>query len=201
MLRDAILLTLLALDPWHADMETPAAREARMEQNADAITVVVQEYTCTGPEKNEECTPKWLGSPVTLAGALILLGDEESRWALHIQQGRCGKHPKSREGECDGGLAVSPFQLHRNRHMTDDNWARMQSVEGASVATWFAARYLISAYDRCRQWDGAYAGYGTGNPNCDMRRSKQSKKWQKRAKRTREMIDKLRENLVALKKH
>ena len=190
MLRETILIALQSLTPWSHELETAEQRKARMAVNADAITSVVEEFTCADnsgallaavkkPEK--KCRRRWHGSALQLAAGIIVLGDEESRWASHIQKGQCGKHPKSRPGECDAGLAVSPFQLQRNLHMSDDHWATMQTVEGARLATWFAARYLAGYYGRCKQWFGAYASYGMGRYRCNPDHTKTPKKWKRRS--------------------
>ena len=199
MLRETILIALQSLTPWTHELETAEQRKARMEVNADAITSVVEEFTCA-KSNNEKCRRRWHGSSLQLAAGLIVLGDEESRWASHIQKGQCGKHPKSRRGECDVGLAVSPFQLQRNNHMSDEHWATMQTVEGARLATWFAARYLAGYYGRCKQWSGAYASYGMGRYRCNPDHTKTPQKWKKRSYLAKQMYAKMKRDRARLMK-
>lgn len=188
MLKELVLHALMALTPWSHELETAADREVRMALNAGAIASVVQEFTCA--EESADCVRKWEGSIYELAAAIIILGKEESRWASHIQMGMCGKHPKSRRGECDGGRAVSPYQLHRNNHMTPADWEELQTVAGAPLATRFAARYLVGYYRICGHWEGAFASYGTGRIMCDMDAADTVApwKWVKRSRLTQEML-------------
>ena len=194
MLKEWIFVALNGLTPWVHEQESEEAGKARTALNAAAIAQVVDESMCLDPKTKvrvEGCIPKWRGSSIELAAALIILGEEESRWASHIQQGLCGKHPKSRVGECDHGRAVSPFQLQRNNHMTDKDWAKMQTTEGILTSTRFAARYLTGYYRRCGKWAGAFASYGLGRYRCNPEHTATPGKWEKRAHMTREMAKEL----------
>ena len=92
---EALLSLLMGLTPWYGDVEAEKARETR-------LRVVATSIAAAAKTRQE-------------AVLLVTMGEFESHYALHIHEGRCGEHPKSRKGECDYGLAGSPWQLLRGK--------------------------------------------------------------------------------------
>ena len=146
-LADWLLPILLSLAPYGADHETPIDREIRMTVIADAIAAAVTEAEVERPRE--------------VAAMLVAAGWWESRFALHVHEGRC----RVSIGECDHGRARSPWQLHRSARMTADEWATMNGAdfEATRLAALHAARTLAAARGRCGSVEGAFALYATGS--------------------------------------
>jgi hypothetical protein len=158
-----ILALLLTLAPWHADRdEDPAARAERLSHVARGVAVAADLATCEGEWSTDpECTPAWPPARKTeLLALLISQGWWESRYARHVHEGRC----RTEIGECDGGMARSPWQIQRSALVPAEEWRQMDSADSASteIAARASARILAVGRSRCGSAEGAIASYATG---------------------------------------
>jgi hypothetical protein len=171
----AILLTLLSLDPCYTDNEEPEAREERMTVVAKAIDYAASRATCSGAyAEYQECSRLYRGSRTELAAMLAGIGYEETRFSLHVHEGRCG------ETECDSVVtrdkrgqvvlvthrARSPWQVHYNRFL-GEVWGEMAGTSQweTANAAWAATVVLSWSKRRCRDRLGALSGYA-GSRSC-----------------------------------
>lgn len=159
MLKDALLAAALTLRAWHGDLETPEERSDRLTLIAEAISDASAEATCTPPAK-DDCVPVWSGERRELAFLLLAQAHFETHLARHVHEGRC----RVTAGECDGGRAVSLWQLHAGPQLSRERW---QSLIGAGKdptqrAAFEAAKALGRAKNHCGTTRGAIALYATG---------------------------------------
>lgn len=124
---DTVLRVLLAMAPYHGDIETPAQREARLRVAAEAMVEVT-------------------GGRASGVAALIAVGKHESEFSQYVGEGRCLEGPAGQR--CDNGLARQYWQVHK--HCTAlweaDAGSRTAVVEGARCAY----RRLRWGYRVCR---------------------------------------------------
>lgn len=144
---DFIFAMLMTLAPYAGDIETEKERAVRLSVIAKAI-------------ETSSTTIKWSGSQRELATLLIVQGWSESRFAKHVHEGKC----RVKQGECDAGRAVSPWQLHAGYSFRRAEW---KSAEGAdlkatTVAAKRAAQVLSRGRNFCKSIQGAISLYATG---------------------------------------
>lgn len=165
---EAILGVLLSLPGLPLRGETPEAWHGRARVIAQAIDSATLHATCTGPYQDaEECVPVWRRERSQLMAILIAQGYFESRFAAHVQAGRC------RRNECDavslpGGRifhrARSYWQLHASPLVPWPEWRTLTGLEFVPTAdaAYAAARVVGYGYSRCDSVDGAIAIFATG---------------------------------------
>lgn len=160
-LAQAILALLLAFPRHGLDLHEPDAdRRARLTEVALATEAATDAATCSGGSRDVYCVPEWSGSREDLAAMLVMLAELESGLAKHVHEGRC----RVKLGECDGGRAVSPWQVQRTRRLSARVWALMRSggAVGTRLAALQAASAVGSAFARCKDVEGAVAAYARG---------------------------------------
>ena len=159
-----LLLLLLGFQAYSGDTESPTEREARMTLIADAITDASEHATCTGAYVTDtECKVQWTAGVKELQALLTVIGYRETRFSQHVHEGKC----KANTGECDGGKARSPWQLHMTGFTPRDTWQKINEAtkESTDLAAWSAAQILSYSYQHCRSIEGAISLYATGS-NC-----------------------------------
>lgn len=141
-----IFLVLWHLQAWHGDVETPEMRQIRLQTTAEAID--------SAADGNDQ-----------LAALLIMTGYEETRFARHIHEGKCGQHPKSPKNECDSGRAGTPWQIQHGSWLPKEKWEEMIGVDLGSTEK--AAKYAAGLLERGRRYCGSVEGaislYATGH--------------------------------------
>lgn len=169
-----IAAILLSLTPFYKDARTeePDERSARMLVVAQAINDAANRAACTGAYATEECSKIWHRGPRQLAGLLITQGYWESRFALHVQQGRCGPTECDAEKLRDGRIvhrARSYWQIQATGLVPGSEWRTLNGtdLEATSRAAWAAAKVLSAAERRCGRraanWAvGTVSGYAGG---------------------------------------
>lgn len=118
-------------------------------------------------------------SPVTVAAALLALGQHESTWARYIGEDRCSDGPPGMQ--CDPDESGTPrargyWQLHRSA--CPEIWQHAPSAERLMLEAECAANAFARAADRCfsKHPDGVMAGALGGYrgkcdaPDADLRR-------------------------------
>jgi hypothetical protein len=175
---EAILSALLSLPGLPLADETKEAWNERARVIAQAIDSATLQATCSGPYRGADwCEPVWHGDRSTLAAILIVQGYFESRFAAHVQAGRC------RRDECDaitlsGGRvfhrARSYWQLHASSLVPWNEWYRLAGVEFVPTAdaAYAAARVVGLGLTRCETLEGAVAMFATGR-SCRWTRAAQ----------------------------
>lgn len=186
MLKESILAAATTLTPWHGDVETEQERRERLDTIATAIAEAVEIATCSLPgevgdsgkagkankgererpvseeskEEEERCRPMWRGDPRVLAFLLLGQAYFETRLAEHIHAGRC----RTKLGECDGGKAISLWQLQSGSHLPKERWKTLSGTDLASTrwAALEAARIVGRSHNFCGSMSGAIALYATG---------------------------------------
>lgn len=159
MLKDALLAAALSLRAWHGDTETTEERSDRLTIIAEAISEASREATCT-PPRADDCIPVWFGERRELAFLLLTQAHFETHLARHVHEGRC----RVARGECDGGRAVSLWQLHAGPQLSRERWQSLIGAEREPTerAAYEAARALGRAKNHCGTTHGAIALYATG---------------------------------------
>jgi hypothetical protein len=165
---EAILSALLALPGLPLANESQDQWNARARVIAQAIDSATLQATCSGPYRDADwCDPVWHGERATLAAILIVQGYFESRFAAHVQAGRC------RRDECDaitlpGGRvfhrARSYWQLHASSLLPWPEWYALAGVEFVPTAdaAYAAARVVGLGRTRCETLEGTIAMFATG---------------------------------------
>ncbi len=201
MLKIVLFRILMSLAAWHGDGETQEAREARMQVFADAIDKATEHAACEGSWKNDTtCKVIWRDR-ISGAARLVYLADAETNLSKHVHEGRCGEHADSPKGECDSGRARSPWQLHDNANFTREEWAAVNTVEGTEIAAYKALAALAFGRHSCGTDAGMFSQYGHGSLGaCDVARTKQPKKWQKRAAGAQALEARIRKELTEVEK-
>jgi len=175
---EAILSALLSLPGLPMANESKDEWNARARVIAQAIDSATLQATCSGPYRGADwCDPVWRGDRSTLAAILIVQGYFESRFAAHVQAGRC------RRDECDaiklpGGRvfhrARSYWQLHASALLPWPEWYSIAGVEFVPTAdaAYAAARVLGLGLVRCETLEGTIAMFATGR-SCHWARAAQ----------------------------
>lgn len=163
-MREVIFAVLMGLPPWHGDAKEDG-REARMEVVASAIDAAASRAVCDGA--GDDCERVWPLGKAELAAMLVTLGWWESRYARHVQLGKCGR------AECDpvrlrGGRVVhrarSYWQIQASFAVPVGEWRGIAGDDGLATterAAWAAARVVARSYGRCRA-RGARHGWEVG---------------------------------------
>jgi len=152
----AILVMLRALQPFHMDVESADARDARLEVIAWSIAQASKEMTCSEEFEKDGCVPKFKGKPEELAMGLFTIGKFEARFAKHVHEDKC------RPWECDVGQAKSLFQVHVTKTVPRNVWVQLGGTSKKS--TLLSARAAAAMWSRawqCGSLDRAFAGYMT----------------------------------------
>lgn len=154
MLRDAILLVLLAQGPHTTDLdEGEASRRARLDAVASAIAEASERYA----------------DPPRVAAALLVIGRRESHWARYVGEGRCSEGPVGMRCDPDKkGVARARTYWQLWSKACAPAWeASPGSREELSAAAKCAAGLWVGASQRCQDAPdgaiaGAFAGYRSG---------------------------------------
>lgn len=202
MLKESLLAAAMAFPAWHGDKESAEDREARLTVIAQAIDEAVAIATCRSagkaPERSasqassdskddadsktesdaeserQSCKRYWHGSPRELGFLLLGQAFFETRLALHVHAGQC----RVEIGECDGGRAISLWQLQYGYHLPVERWRTLSGtdLESTREAALEASRALARGRNFCKgSLEGAVASYATGK----------SCRWKGAAKRVR----------------
>ena len=157
-MHETLLALLLTFVPWHGDTETSVARAERLSVVAGAIA-------------EASLNPRWKGSSEDLAILLVMTAHEESHFALHIHEGRCGKHAKSPKGECDSGKAGTLWQIQFGAWYPKKHWDKLigASKTPTTLAAKKAADIMSLARNYCGSTKGAIALYAKGS--CKWKRA------------------------------
>lgn len=144
-------------------------REARLRDEAAAISSGVQHAACAGAWKHSEaCVKVWPGSLAELSAGVLAIVEHESHSAAYVAEGRC--HEGKPGERCDDGKARTVFQLHQQACPAVWNTDPGSDAEMRAGA-YCAARLLAGAVRFCSEpgqplnWTGAYgryAGLGCG---------------------------------------
>lgn len=149
---EAILSSLLALNP-------VTLKGERAVTLAQAIHSSAAESVCAGDWQGADwCRRTWPGTELEAAAVLIAQGTRESNFMERIHAGRC------KPWECDAGLAISPWQLHRSRWFPEPIWRGFAGVEYVPTAdaAGAALRVLGAGYRDCGSLEGAFARFARG---------------------------------------
>lgn len=149
---EAILSSLLALNPTTLEGE-------RAVTLAQAIRSSAAESVCAGDWATADwCRRTWPGTELEAAAVLIAQGTRESGFLERVHAGRC------LPTECDRGLAISPWQLHRSRWFPEPVWRGLAGVEYVPTAdaAGAALRVLGAGYRACGSLEGAFAQAARG---------------------------------------
>lgn len=171
----ALATLLTGLPAYYTDHETPEVRSARMTTVvAPAIDDVASEATCSGPYSAEKCQRLWPGSKKDLALLLVTKGFWESRFAVHVQAGKCGPR------ECDAykdrrtgrivHRAAGYFQVQANGLVPPKEWSTLTGLDYAATrrGAWAAAKVASAARKRCSRAAASWemvtiSAYARGN--------------------------------------
>lgn len=157
-----LLKVLLSLQAYSGDQEATEAREARYTLLADAMVSASEHATCTGTYADDKtCSVLWTDSSESLQVLLAVEAYKETRFAKRIHAGKCF----AKEGECDGGAARSPWQLHLTGFTPYEVWSKIDKAtkESTDLAAWSAAQVLSYGLKTCGTKEGAISLYGTGS--------------------------------------
>ncbi len=195
MLKESLLAAAMAFPAWHGDQESTEDREVRLNVIAQAIDEAVAIATCRNENSSRERSPSqasseskddaeksesqtckrfWHGTPRELGFLLLGQAFFETRLALHVHAGQC----RVEIGECDGGRAISLWQLHHGYHLPVERWRSLAGtdLESTREAAIEASRALSRGRNFCKgSLEGAVANYATGK----------SCQWKGAAKRVR----------------
>jgi hypothetical protein len=162
----AILIILKSFQPYYGDNETETAREARLEVIAKSTNLAVLYGTCADSECDDRTWSQFeqgkapADARLSFTALLITIGRFESGYAKHVHENRC----RVKIGECDGGRAVSPWQIQPTRlvrhHWYDYRGADQDSTDAGAFG---ALITIANAYKNCKTYQGAIAQYATGS--------------------------------------
>lgn len=153
----AIVFVLLHLPRHFSDAQEPAAeRIERLTRMATGSAMACDVVTCVGQSK--PCRPIYRDG-AECAGALIQLARIESTLAAHVHRGECLPY------ECDRGLAVGPWQIHRLKAWNDSTWQSMHgdSVEATQATALVAARRIAGGVGACGSLAASFGRYNNGS--------------------------------------
>lgn len=189
---DAFTATLAALlvglPAFYRDVETPEEREMRMVTVvAPALVDVASEATCSGAYATVECKKLWPGTKLDLVLMLVTKGWWESRFAVHVQAGKCGPR------ECDAykdhytkkivHRAASYFQVQATGLVPMKEWRTLTGLdyEPTRRAAWAAAKVASASRNRCARSPGSWefvtvSAYASGR-SCSWRGAHQRVRW------------------------
>lgn len=179
LLKQLILLVLLAQTPHYRDTESWEGREARLEIIAEGIHNASLRATCQGPyappaDRQADCARLWPSAMKDLAFMLATQSIHETHLSAEIHHNHC----RLEIGECDSRFfyspgsqkrvyvqrSFSPWQIKLFEDIPHEDWAEIQKgVPGTEYAAWHAARRLSSGYRACGSLEGAVSRYALGN--------------------------------------
>lgn len=151
----ALIALLTTLPSYYQDKEEPAERTERLTVIAKAIADVAAEATCSGAYATESCSRLWPGTEQDLVIFLVTKGFWESRFAKHVQAGKCGPR------ECDAykdyytgkivHRSASYFQVQSNGLVPTKEWRTLTGLDYAPTrrAAWAAAKVASAGRKRC----------------------------------------------------
>lgn len=153
---EVILSMLIALQPFHKDVEESEARKARMAVIAVSIVQATEEATCTGVFEKDGCKPKFKGKPDELAVGLFTIAKFETRFAKHVHEDQC------RPWECDAGRAKGLFQIHASKTVPIELWKQLGGTsQEATLLSTRAAAVMWSRAWQCGSLARSFSGYIT----------------------------------------
>lgn len=100
------------------------------------------------------------GAPQASAAALVAVAWHES--GFHLGYMDCSACPLVKDGKCDGGQSVSPFQLHSGVSWLGHK--RSEICEDTSLAATLALHWLSHHGRRTKSISGMVMGYASGDP-------------------------------------
>lgn len=128
------LAALQSLTPYHEDVGNPE-KPAQLAMIAQAVTEAAREQK------------GWPLSRQRLVAAEIAIGENETHWSLRIHRNECNL----KKGECDGGRAISEFQLHANALTAPQVWPTLgfMTFESTKMSAKEASRIFVRSYLYC----------------------------------------------------
>jgi hypothetical protein len=128
------LAALQSLTVYHEDVGSPE-KPAQLEMIARSVTEAAREQK------------GWPLSRQRLAAAAIAIGENETHWSLRIHRNECNL----KKGECDGGRAISEFQLHANALTAPEVWPTLgfMTFESTKLSAKEASRIFVRSYLYC----------------------------------------------------
>ena len=120
---------------YHEDVGSPE-KPAQQEMIARAVTEAARE------------TKGWRGgSRKNLIAAALGMLDNETHGSLRIHRNECNLKKR----ECDGGRAISLFQLHANALSAPEVWPTLgfMTFESTKLSAREATRILVRSYNTC----------------------------------------------------
>ncbi len=128
------LAALQSLTVYHEDVGNPE-KPAQLQMVARSITEAAREQK------------GWPLSKQRLAAAEIAIGDNETHWSLRIHRNECDLKKR----ECDGGRAISEFQLHANALTAPQVWPTLgfMTFESTKLSAKEASRIFVRSYLYC----------------------------------------------------
>lgn len=189
----ALATILIGLPAFYSDAEEPSARETRMSTVvAPALVDVASEATCSDAYATPECKKLWPGTKTDLAMMLLTKGFWESRFALHVQAGKCGPR------ECDAykdhrtnriiHRSASYFQVQATGLVPVTEWRTLTGLDYDATrrAAWAAAKVASASRNRCARAAGSWefvtvSAYASGK-RCSWRGAHRRVAWFTRMK-------------------
>lgn len=187
MIKETVIaLTLLGLEPFGLDKETPEQRTERANIEAHGISQAASWMTCgeVDPQfakmaerhfpnthqamwASGECKPLWKHPEEELVAYLITVGFWESRFAEHVYYDKCRIE---KLGECDKGRAKNVFQVHQsepknaksNYFISKDAWTRMGGGNQFAFQTAALGAAVILTGNRMCGVSGTFSAYAIG---------------------------------------
>lgn len=170
-----ILLILQSISPYYEDKETAQERTDRMTILANSIDYAAHASVCQklSAEGTKKCKKLFDGDPIYMAAMLLTIGRFESAFAKHVHENKC----RTKQGECDGGRARSPWQF-QNTPLTSKWWVKYKGADlkSTKIGAWAATNVIANAFKGCGSWQGSIAMYATGS-TCKWSRAKERYDW------------------------
>lgn len=128
------LAVLQSFTPYYEDVGSQE-KPAQLEMIARAVTSAARAQR------------GWPLSRKQLIAAELAIGENETHWSLRIHRNECNL----KKGECDGGRAISAFQLHANALSSPAVWPTLgfMTLESTQRSAQEAARAFTRAYAYC----------------------------------------------------
>ncbi len=128
------LAALQSLTVYHEDVGSPD-KPAQLQMIAQSVTEAAREQK------------GWPLSRQMLTAAEIAIGENETHWSLRIHRNECNLKKR----ECDGGRAISEFQLHANALTAPQVWPTLgfMTFESTKLSAKEASRIFVRSYLYC----------------------------------------------------
>lgn len=127
--RDVVLAAMRSRPVYKEDVDLVAEKQAQQSELCQAI--------------RRESKRQRIATELDWAALMIAIGEHESNFSLRIHQGFCYA------GECDGGRARGPWQLHRYG-IAKEHWHDMHGLDSVAIQAHAASRALERGYGVCR---------------------------------------------------